>query len=60
MKDARPVANQYLQRQWDSRQFELHQQRLKEVRSSNYVSSPTRYKHLRSNRKKERKAEGKP
>lgn len=52
------TANKHLQRKWDTRLQDLHQENLKRIKSRIDSKSPYRYLHITKNAKKEQQQEG--
>lgn len=50
--------NKHLQKIWDSKLQELHQEKLKSIKSRLDFKKPSRYSHLEKNAKKEQQLEG--
>lgn len=53
-----PIVNKHLQKKWDSRLQDLHQENLKKIKSRIDSKSPNRYSHILKNAKKEQQQEG--
>ncbi len=59
MYRAIPVGSKLLQRKWDQRERDMHQQKLKEARPSIDVREPTQFRHIKKKLKKNQMMEGK-
>ena len=59
MKKSHSVSSKLLQKKWISKDYEQHQQRLKEIKPFLEIRQPEQFTHLKVKAKKDQMLEGK-
>ena len=59
MYRAIPTSNKLLQKKWADKEWEIHMNKLKEIKGTMDIKEPTAFKHLKKKLKKNQMLEGK-